>query len=549
MNWIYSIAFKITGESKVEKASRAVGRLEKRVDKVGSSSVVAGTKMSKMGDRGVSAFSRLRSHAVGFLSVLAITSATMSSLNAAAEMEGIKKAISFASAGDGAKNLEFLNQTVDALGLNLKSSADGFKKWLGGVQGTSLEGQKARDVFYSVAEASTAMGLSGEQSNGVFLALSQMASKGKIQAEELRGQLGERLPGAFNIASRAMGMSTSELDKMMASGKLMAEDFLPKFAKELHTTFAQAAVDASTDARANFNRLGTAITNLQVVIGQQLIPVVVDFLQRFLIPAIDWIGRNIEVVGGLIAVLGSMFVASKLIAAGFAIAKFAAGGFKLSILGVNAAMWANPISIVILALTGLAVGIIYAWNKSEKFRSFLVGMWEVLKETGKLIFEWLTAPLKVFGKILAGVFTLDKEMIKSGLQDAADLMQNTILKAGERIGKAYNTGFEKGANAKAIKVPGLYKSPDALSSEFANRPNSGGSSNGNGGSNSNATIKNGIQGITGGGKQTKNISINLGNLVEEITIQANNVTEGADEIANIVLRKLTQSLNMANQVQ
>ena len=55
-----------------------------------------------------------------------------------------------------------------------------------------------------------------------------MISKGKVQAEELRGQLGERLPSAFQLAAKAMGMTTAQLDKFMADGKLTAEDLLPK---------------------------------------------------------------------------------------------------------------------------------------------------------------------------------------------------------------------------------------------------------------------------------------------------------------------------------
>ena len=61
------------------------------------------------------------------------------------------------------------------------------------------------------------MHLSAYESEGAFKALEQMLSKGKVSAEELRGQLGERIPGAFQIAARAMGMTTSELDKFMSS--------------------------------------------------------------------------------------------------------------------------------------------------------------------------------------------------------------------------------------------------------------------------------------------------------------------------------------------
>lgn len=60
-----------------------------------------------------------------------------------------------------------------------------------------------------------------------------MVSKGKVQAEEMRGQLGERLPGAYQAAARAMGKTTEEFSKMMEDGELVAEDLLPKLSVEL----------------------------------------------------------------------------------------------------------------------------------------------------------------------------------------------------------------------------------------------------------------------------------------------------------------------------
>ena len=58
----------------------------------------------------------------------------------------------------------------------------------------------------------------------VFLAISQMISKGKVSAEELRLQLAERMPGAVNIFAKAIGVTTSELDKMLQEGKVGLED-------------------------------------------------------------------------------------------------------------------------------------------------------------------------------------------------------------------------------------------------------------------------------------------------------------------------------------
>lgn len=59
-------------------------------------------------------------------------------------------------------------------------------------------------------------------------------NKGKISSEELRLQLAESLPGAIQIFARSMGKSEAELFKMMENGELLAEDVLPKVAKEMN---------------------------------------------------------------------------------------------------------------------------------------------------------------------------------------------------------------------------------------------------------------------------------------------------------------------------
>ena len=68
------------------------------------------------------------------------------------------------------------------------------------------------------------MGLSVENQERAFLALNQMMSKGTVQAEELRGQLGEALPGAFGIMAKAVGVTEKELQNMMKAGEVLADE-------------------------------------------------------------------------------------------------------------------------------------------------------------------------------------------------------------------------------------------------------------------------------------------------------------------------------------
>jgi tape measure domain-containing protein len=155
-------------------------------------------------------------------------------------------------AGDA---MEFVRGTAEKLGLDLGTTATSFAKLSAATKGSALEGEQTRRIFASVAGAMSKLGNTSAETEGAFLALGQMISKGKVQAEELRGQLGERLPGAFQLAANAMGVTAEKLEKMMENGEVLAADLLPALANELDKTFGTGQVDT---LQGNINRLGTA---------------------------------------------------------------------------------------------------------------------------------------------------------------------------------------------------------------------------------------------------------------------------------------------------
>jgi tape measure domain-containing protein len=167
------------------------------------------------------------------------------------------------SAKGAAAAMEFIGRNVDRLGLNLQAAEDGFVGLAAAARGTALEGRQTREIFLGVSEAAAAMGLSAEQTQGAFTAIEQIISKGKVSAEELRGQLGERLPGAFQVAARAAGVTTEELDKLLSQGKLLAEDFLPLLARQLRDEFGGAAEEAADSVQGALNGFGTAVERLK----------------------------------------------------------------------------------------------------------------------------------------------------------------------------------------------------------------------------------------------------------------------------------------------
>ncbi|MFA9204961.1 MAG: tape measure protein, partial [Bacteroidia bacterium] len=189
-------------------------------------------------------------------------------IDANVEVEKFERAMVLlkGSTQGAAVEFEYIRNLANRLGLDIKTTADAYVSLTAATKGTTLQGQATREIFEAVSIAMASLGKSSNDTSGALLAISQMVSKGTVSMEELRGQLGERLPGAFQLAASAMGMSTQELDKFVSSGNLTAEVFLPKFAAEMKKTFGD--VRDMEGYTASLNRLSNAWDMAMVTIGK-----------------------------------------------------------------------------------------------------------------------------------------------------------------------------------------------------------------------------------------------------------------------------------------
>ena len=186
------------------------------------------------------------------------------------QMIGLQRGFD-AVTGDAQKThaeFTFLRELAAKTGYSFYELTQNFLQLAAATKGTGVTMSQAEDIFSALVETSRALGLSTEQTNNALLAVTQMMSKGKVEAQELRLQLGNALPGAVNIFAQALGVSTSQLEKMMSSGELLAKDVLPQVAKYLHSTYGEAAALAATTPDAALNRLKDAWRDLLLVIGQ-----------------------------------------------------------------------------------------------------------------------------------------------------------------------------------------------------------------------------------------------------------------------------------------
>ena len=146
--------------------------------------------------------------------------------------EASQRAAQFVLGDEGAKRAtDFVKNLANNTGVDQIETLSSFAKFSAGAGDMNTDQKES--LFSNVIGTSRLMGLSTDEINGILKAFEQMASKGKIQAEELRGQLGDRMAGAFQLFARSLGMTTEELDKAMKDGKVLSKDVLPKVAKQM----------------------------------------------------------------------------------------------------------------------------------------------------------------------------------------------------------------------------------------------------------------------------------------------------------------------------
>lgn len=148
--------------------------------------------------------------------------------------------------GELARTRGFLIEMSMKYGAELLSTTNRYVKFNVAARNAGLELKTTERIFETVTEASALLGLKTDELTGIYLALEQMLSKGKVTTEELRRQLGERLPGAFDLMAKALGVTTIELDKMLKKGEVLSKEALPLLTEEIREFYNLSSEGVNT---------------------------------------------------------------------------------------------------------------------------------------------------------------------------------------------------------------------------------------------------------------------------------------------------------------
>ncbi|HFO8787726.1 TPA: tape measure protein [Escherichia coli] len=163
-----------------------------------------------------------------------------------------ERSIDFVFDKDAGQVKEFTKSLAQTTGLDIAELQSQFAGF-GASAKESMGIQGSEELFRNMIGYSRLMGRSEEEIKRALTALSQMAGKGQIMAEELKGQLAEAVPGMVQVFAKATGKSEQELFDAMKKGALKSADTLQKVTQELNKQITAKggwkAISESTQAQ------------------------------------------------------------------------------------------------------------------------------------------------------------------------------------------------------------------------------------------------------------------------------------------------------------
>ena len=255
-----------------------------------------------------------------------------------------------------------------------EQSIRGITRLTAAVTGAGGPVQDAATTFRNVTAAIKATGGSSEDVQGAITAMVQVFSKGKVSAEELSCQLGERLPGAVTLFAKANKMTLPELQKNLKAGTVGLNELM-NFIRQLGDEFGGTAEKIASSNEEAGARLNVAFNAMRLGVGQALMGTGSDLQNTFgnfieeitpkVIAATEQLAKALKpVVKNLDLILVSVAGLAAGAALGAAVKGFIA--LKAAIAGVqtvSALLLLNPMFGGALAVAGIVAGI-YAITKA-----------------------------------------------------------------------------------------------------------------------------------------------------------------------------------------
>lgn len=570
-------------QSSLDKLKTAAGQTESGADRLANSIRRSGGEMDRVSakSRGMSdSLGGLKRSVLGLVGAYAGFSAITGVAKLGMDMEqtrvSFKTMLGSAEAGNAtiAKLNDFANATPfknDQV-IQAGKSLTAFK----------VSGDKLLPTLQRIGDISAG---TGKDFNELTTIYGKAKIAGTLYAEDINQLIEAGIPVMGEFA-KILGVQESQVKKMASEGKLSFDALEQAFsnmtsqggmyynlmAKQSETaggklsTFLGKAQDKLTQLGEAFNPVLGRIMDVGIAILDN---------ER----ALNILVTTTGAAAGAFALYKAAMLASSAAAAitsvtisGLTIAEFAAfattNGLTGAVMALNAVWALSPLGWVTTGIAAVAAAAVWAYKEFDGFRAVVDGAWEGLKTFGNGLYDFVIIRVKELisgiggiGKALYQLFSDNhtfEDAWNTASQAAKDLagvgsiqhMVDVGKNIGDSVLKGYNESLHgPAAPAKIDKGYGYYRDPLAIQQD-----------NGDGYWRDTTKITNpegdptkadktkiGIDGITGGGKKSVNVTVNLGKLFDGgITVQSTTLQEGAGEIEDKLLDMFTRVLSSAN---
>lgn len=264
-------------------------------------------------------------------------------------------------------------------------------------------------------------------------------TEGLAEGIQATASMGE-VQGVLADALEWQGVNLEEYNEKL--GTMSTEEERAAFIQETLTGLYGESADAYRENNAELikaNEATNALEKKQAELGETIQPITTKFTElktqalQWLIdtglPAaregFAWIKDNLPTVaiavGGLTTALVAQTAATKIKTITDLAAAKGITVMELAQQGLNKAMKANVIGIVITAITALVAAFKYLWDNCEGFRNFWIGLWDKIKKVASGAKDFMT-----------GVFEGIANIMKAPINGAISLI-NGAIKAINKI--------------------------------------------------------------------------------------------------------------------
>lgn len=295
-------------------------------------------------------------------------------------------------------------------GIDINTVYQEFGKFNTAAQLSGATTEEVMATFENMSGSMRVMGLDAGRQRLVWLALTQMFSKGKVQAEELRRQLGEQIPAAFNLMQSAIREfyddPTLSLDQLMMDGAV-SSDAVFLLVNKIGEAFGGQFQNAMERADTAVGNLANSWTYFLQTVGDQggVFNAIGDVAEQLTLimegPDFKSLAEDIGTgLSGAIRQAGD--AAAWLITNAREVAKWMATAFGavmarqvLSMVGAigGIVLALNPITAILgtitLAITGAAAATVYFWNEQVNLGNSIVTVGEIATAIFSLTVQWL----------------------------------------------------------------------------------------------------------------------------------------------------------------